>query len=43
VLRGLSARAVLVLDEKNQVLFSQLVPEIASEPDFAAVSAALKS
>jgi thioredoxin-dependent peroxiredoxin len=43
VLRGLTARAVLVLDEKNQVLFSQLVPEIASEPDFAAVSAALKS
>jgi thioredoxin-dependent peroxiredoxin len=42
-LRGLSARAVLVLDEKNQVIFSQLVPEIASEPDFAAVSAALKS
>ena len=42
-LRGLTARAVLVLDEKNQVLLSQLVPEIASEPDFAAVSAALKS
>lgn len=41
-LRGLTARAVLVLDEKNQVLFSQLVPEIASEPDFAAVAAALK-
>jgi thiol peroxidase len=41
-LRGLSARAVLVLDEKNQVLFSQLVPEIASEPDFAAATAALK-
>ncbi|HTV20637.1 MAG TPA: thiol peroxidase [Polyangiaceae bacterium] len=42
-LRGLTARAVLVLDEKNQVLFSQLVPEIASEPDFAAVSSALKA
>jgi thioredoxin-dependent peroxiredoxin len=41
-LRGLTARAVLVLDEKNDVLVSQLVPEIASEPDYAAVSAALK-
>jgi thioredoxin-dependent peroxiredoxin len=40
-LRGLTARAVLVLDEKNNVLVSQLVPEIASEPDYAAVSAAL--
>lgn len=41
-LRGLTARAVLVLDEKDVVLVSQLVPEIASEPDYAAVSAALK-
>lgn len=40
-LRGLTARAVIVLDEDNQVLVSQLVPEIASEPDYAAVSAAL--
>ena len=42
-LRGLTARAVLVLDEKNQVLASELVPEIASEPNFAAVASALKS
>jgi thiol peroxidase len=41
-LRGLTARAVLVLNETNDVLVSQLVPEIASEPDYAAVSAALK-
>jgi thioredoxin-dependent peroxiredoxin len=40
-LKGLTARAVLVLDEKNDVLVSQLVPEIASEPDYAAVIAAL--
>lgn len=40
-LRGLTARAVLVLDENDQVLASQLVPEIASEPDYAAVSNAL--
>jgi thiol peroxidase len=40
-LKGLTARAVLVLDEKNDVLVSQLVPEIVNEPDYAAVSAAL--
>lgn len=40
-LKGLTARAVLVLDEKNDVLVSQLVPEITSEPDYAAISAAL--
>jgi thiol peroxidase len=40
-LRGLTARAVIVLDEDNRVLVSQLVPEIASEPDYAAVSSAL--
>jgi thioredoxin-dependent peroxiredoxin len=40
-LAGLTARAVVVLDEKNRVLHSQLVPEIAQEPDYAAVTAAL--
>jgi thiol peroxidase len=40
-LRGLTARAVVVLNEKNEVLVSQLVPEIASEPDYAAISNAL--
>ncbi|SHE80939.1 thiol peroxidase, atypical 2-Cys peroxiredoxin [Lampropedia hyalina DSM 16112] len=40
-LRGLAARAVIVLDENNQVLHSQLVPEIAEEPDYAAAEAAL--
>ena len=40
-LRGLTARAVLVLDENDKVLFSQLVPEIASEPDYAGALAAL--
>jgi thiol peroxidase len=40
-LRGLTARAVIVLDENDRVVVSQLVPEIASEPDYAAVSAAL--
>lgn len=35
-LSGLTARAVVVLDENNQVLHSELVPEIKQEPDYAA-------
>lgn len=35
-LRGLTARAVVVLDENNKVMHSELVPEIASEPDYQA-------
>jgi thiol peroxidase len=35
-LLGLTARAVVVLDENNKVLHSQLVPEIANEPDYDA-------
>jgi thiol peroxidase len=40
-IRGLTARAVLVLDENNMVLHSQLVPEIADEPDYDAALKAL--
>lgn len=40
-LRGLTARAVIVLDENDRVVVSQLVPEIAQEPDYGAVEAAL--
>lgn len=40
-LAGLTARAVVVLDESNKVLFSQLVPEIKEEPDYAAALAVL--
>ena len=35
-LAGLLARAVVVLDEHGTVIHSQLVPEIAQEPDYAA-------
>ncbi|MEW8428627.1 MAG: lipid hydroperoxide peroxidase, partial [gamma proteobacterium symbiont of Ctena orbiculata] len=28
------ARAVVVLDENNKVLYTQLVPEIVQEPDY---------
>jgi thiol peroxidase len=34
-LAGLMARSVIVLDEKNKVLFSELVPEITSLPNLA--------
>jgi thiol peroxidase len=41
-LAGLCARAVVVLDENNQVLHSELVSEIANEPNYDAALAALK-
>ncbi len=41
LLQGLAARAVVVLDTDGTVLHSQLVPEIASEPDYDAAIAAL--
>ncbi|KIA81984.1 peroxidase [Chromobacterium piscinae] len=40
-LAGLTARAVVVLDADDKVLYSQLVGEIADEPDYAAALAAL--
>lgn len=40
-LAGLTARAVLVLDENNKVLHAELVPEIAQEPNYDAALAAL--
>jgi thiol peroxidase len=40
-LAGLAARAVVVLDEENRVLHSELVAEIKSEPDYAAALAVL--
>jgi thiol peroxidase len=41
-LKGLTARAVVVLDENNKVLHSELVPEIANEPNYEAALAVLK-
>lgn len=40
-LAGLCARAVVVLDESNHVLHSELVAEIKQEPDYAAALAVL--
>ena len=41
-LKGLTARGVVVLDENNKVLHSELVPEIGQEPNYDAALAALK-
>lgn len=33
-LAGICARAVIVLDEKDQIVYTELVPEITKEPDY---------
>jgi thiol peroxidase len=38
---GITARAVVVLDENDKVMHSELVPEIAEEPDYEAALKAL--
>jgi thiol peroxidase len=40
-LRGLTSRAVVVLDENDKVLHAELVPEIKQEPNYEAALAAL--
>ncbi len=40
-LTGITARAVVVLDENNKVLYTELIPEIADEPDYQSALAAL--
>lgn len=41
-LAGLAARAVVVLDGDNKVIYSELVPEITQEPDYDGALATLK-
>jgi len=41
-LAGVTARGVVVLDENDTVLHSQLVPEIGQEPDYDAALGALR-
>jgi thiol peroxidase len=41
-LAGLCARAVVVLDENDKVVYRQLVPEIGQEPDYDQAIAATK-
>lgn len=41
-LAGLLARAVIVIDEKQNVIFTDLVSEITNEPDYEAALSVLK-
>ncbi len=41
-LAGVTARAVVVVDESGNVTYTQLVPEITEEPDYEAALAAVK-
>lgn len=40
-LAGITGRAVVVLDASNKVVYTELVPEIAQEPNYEAALAAL--
>lgn len=41
ILAGLTARAIVVIDENDLIIHQQLVSEIANEPDYASALAAL--
>jgi thiol peroxidase len=41
-LAGLCARAVIVLDERDRVVYAELVPEIKQEPNYEAALAAAR-
>ena len=40
-LAGITARAVIVIDENDKVVYAQLVPEITEEPDYEGALGAL--
>ena len=41
-LAGLLSRAVVIIDEKGKVIYSEQVKELSNEPDYTAMLAALK-
>jgi thiol peroxidase len=41
-LAGITGRAVVIVDENDKVTYTELVPEIKQEPDYAAALAAIK-
>lgn len=41
-MRGLEARAVIVIDEKGTIIYEQLVSEITNEPDYETTLAVLR-
>jgi len=42
ILAGLTARAIVVIDEKDKVIYTELVAEVADEPDYDGVLEILK-
>ena len=40
-LKGLTSRAIVVLNEKNEVIYTEQVPEITQEPDYDKALAAI--
>ena len=40
--RGITARAIVVIDEHDKVVYTELVPEIRQEPNYEQALAALK-
>jgi thiol peroxidase len=40
-LAGITARAVVVIDENDKIVYTEMVPEIAREPDYDKALAAL--
>ncbi|MDE3208888.1 MAG: thiol peroxidase, partial [Pseudomonadota bacterium] len=43
VLKGVTARAVVVLDAQDRVVYGELVADIKNEPDYDAALAALRT
>ncbi|MGZ8151778.1 MAG: thiol peroxidase [Methylovulum sp.] len=43
ILAGLTARAIVVIDENDQVIYTELVSELAHEPDYESALAACKA
>jgi thiol peroxidase len=41
ILAGLTARAIVILDKNDKVVYTQLVDEVANEPDYESALAAL--
>lgn len=43
ILAGLTARAIVVIDEEDKVIYTELVSEVANEPDYESALAVLKN
>ncbi len=42
ILAGLTTRAVIIIDENDKIIYTELVAEVADEPDYDSVLATLK-